>query len=178
MSMTPAHVSSGRDRDRTCALAVGLSATVVSLIFAGAFAPDQFESVSRVSPWLYGPIASGIWGLFSLIAYLFISRGRGRRAPLDSSEGYCCRELAMAPKPDGCSLCANEREKNRLAAATAGFAVTISAWVAVLSFMPGDWLDWLGRAPSWIYCISSIVLWSTSSGAMHLVFRTSRLKSE
>jgi ABC-type transport system involved in cytochrome c biogenesis permease subunit len=175
--MSPAHQTSGHDRDRISALAVGLTVTIASLMFAGAFAPDQLESVSRYSPWLYGPAATAAWALFSLIAYLLISRGRGQRAALDSHPGYGWRELATAPKRNGCSLCANQKEKNRLAAVTAGFALTLTAWVAVLSFMPDGWLDWLGKAPPWIYCLTSVVIWAGLSTAMYLIFRASYQKT-
>jgi hypothetical protein len=174
--MPTAPASSGRDRDRISALALGLTVTVVVLMFAGAFAPDQLESISRYSPWLYGPAATAAWALFSFAAYLFISRGRERRAPLESHEDYRCPELAKAPKPDGCTLCANQREKARLSAVTAGFALTITMWVGSLSFMPNGWLDWLGKAPAWTYCLTSVLLWAAFSATMYLVFRATGQK--
>src|SRR5215469_2296884 len=131
--MASGHPSSARDRDRISALAAGLAVTVSSWTFAAAFAPKELESVSGYSPWLYGPAMTAAWALFSAIAYLLISGGRPRRAPLESHEGYRCREFPVVPT-EGCSVCANRREKNRLAAVTAGFALTISGWVAALSF--------------------------------------------
>jgi len=174
--MSTAHASSDRDRDRISALAVGLTVTIACLMFAGAFAPDQLESISRYSPWLYGPAATAAWALFSLAAYLFISRGRERRVPSDLHD-YRCPELAKAPKPDGCSLCANQREKTRLSAVTAGFALTITLWVGALSFMPDIWLAWLGKAPAWTYCLTSVLLWAAFSAAMYLVFRAAHEKN-
>jgi uncharacterized protein (DUF983 family) len=172
--MVPSHLTSTRDRDRTSALAAGLAVTVISWTFAAAFAPEELESLAHYSPWLYGPAATTAWALFSAIAYLLISRDRRRRAPLNPHEGYRCRELATAAKANGCSACANQEEKNRLGAVTAGFALTISGWVAALSFMPDGWLDWLGDAPAWIYCIASVVIWAILSEAMYLIFRASR----
>jgi hypothetical protein len=175
--MAPSPLGSARDRDRISALAAGLAATVISWIFGAAFASDKLDSLSRYSPWLYGPAATAVWALFSAIAYLLISRDRPRRTPLISHEGYRCRELAVVATGKGCSVCANLEEKNRLGAVTAGFALTISGWVAALSFMPNGWLDWLSEAPGWIYCIASIILWAILSQTMYLIFRASHVKS-
>jgi len=166
--------SSARDRDRISALAAGLSVIVIGWTFAAAFAPEKLESLSY-SPWVYGPAATAAWGLFSAIAYQLISRGRRRRAPLESHEGYRRRDLLVVAT-EGYSLCASRAEKNRLAAVTAGFALTIAGWVAALSFMPNGWLDWLGQAPALLYCIVSIVLWAALTGVMYVVFRASRPK--
>jgi hypothetical protein len=157
-------------------LAAGLAATIISWTFAAAFASEQLDSLSRYSPWLYGPAATAAWAAFSGVAYLLISRDRRRRVSLNSREAYRCPELALATKGDGCSVCANEEEKNRLGAVTAGFAVTISGWVAALSFMPDSWLDWLGGASAWVYCLASLILWATSSHGMYLIFSASRTK--
>jgi hypothetical protein len=170
--MAPSHPSAARDRDRTSALTAGLSVIVIGWTFVAAFAPEKVESLSN-SPWVYGPAATAAWGLFSVIAYQLFSRGRRRRAPLESHEGYRCREFPVVAV-EGSSVCASRAEKNRLAAVTAGFALTIGGWVTALSFMPNGWLDWLGKAPAWIYCIVSVVLWATWSGIMYVVFRASR----
>jgi uncharacterized protein (DUF983 family) len=152
-------------------LAAGLAATVITWTFAAGFAPEKLDSLSQYSPWLYGPAATAAWALFSIIAYLFLARNRRPRAPLNSYAGYRCQELAVVAAGDGCSLCANQQEKNRLGGVTAGFALTISGWVAALSLMPDGWLDWLGNAPAWIYCIASVVVWFTLSEVMYLLFR-------
>ena len=174
--MALTQVTSARERDRTSALAIGLAATIVSWTFAVAFAPEKLDSLARYSPWLYGPAATAAWALCSGIAYLWISRDRRQRVPLNSRQAYRCRELPMVATASGCTVCANREEKNRLGAVTAGFALTISGWVAALSFMPDSWLDWLTKAPSGLYCIVSIVLWITLSAAMYLVFRASSIK--
>jgi len=174
--MAPSHVTSARDRERISALATGLAATIISWTFAAAFAPEKLESLAYYSPWFYGPVATAAWALFSAIAYLLISRDRRRRAPQNAHEGYRCRELGMAAPANGYSVCTNQAEKNRLGAVTAGFALTISVWVAALSFMPGAWLDWLGDAPAWIYCIASVAVWAGLSEAMYIIFRASHEK--
>ena len=171
--MTPSHPVSPRERERTSALAAGLAATIIGWTFAAAFAPEKMEAIAYYSPWLYGPAAATVWALFSTIAYVIVRRESRRQALLNSREGYRCRELAMLAPADGRSLCANQVEKHRLGAVTAGFALTISTWVAVLAFMPERWLDWLGAAPSWVYCIASVILWAASRQAMYLIFRAS-----
>jgi hypothetical protein len=175
--MAPSHVTSARDRERTAALVAGLAATIISFMFAAAFAPEKLESLAHYSPWLYGPAATAAWALFSAIAYLLIRRDRRREAPGNADEAYRCSELTIATSAKGCSVCANQHEKNRLGAVTAGFALTISTWVAALSFMPEDWLDWLGEAPPWIYCIASVIVWAAFSEGMYLIFRSSQESS-
>src|SRR5580700_10986109 len=69
----------------------------------------------------------------------------------------------------GPSVCANRDEKNHLAAVTAGFALTITAWVAGLSLMPADWLDPLSAAPAWSYCLGSVGLWAALSRLMYYI---------
>jgi hypothetical protein len=177
MGMAPVNSRPWRERDRSSALVAGLAATIAVWTFAAGFAPDQLDSLSRYSPWLYGPAATGAWALFSAIAYVLISREREPKASLDAKEGYQCRKQVMASKPNGCSVCATQEEKTRLAAVTAGFAVTITAWVAALSFMPYAWMDWLGQAPAWAYCIVSVALWWTLSATMYPLFRASREES-
>jgi hypothetical protein len=174
MAMLPGtHSLLKRDRARTSALVGGLAGTVAAWTLAAAFASERLGSLSSYSPWLYGTVATAVWALFSAIAYLLVARGRDRMTPLDLHEGYRCPELAMSAKSNGHSLCANQNEKIRLAAVTASFALTITAWVGALSFMPEDWIDWLGNSPVWICCVASMVLWSTLSAAMLLAFRDS-----
>jgi hypothetical protein len=175
--MGPSPATSRRESDRISALAAGLAATVIGWTFAAAFTPGELESLSRYSPWLYGPAAVAVWALFSTIAYLLISGDRRRRAFLEPKEGYHCRDFSPVATADCRSVCANLEEKTRLGGVTAGFALTITLWVAALSFMPGGLLDWLGEAPAWVYCIVSVVLWAVLSKAMYLVFRSSLRRS-
>ncbi|HKU25424.1 MAG TPA: hypothetical protein VJQ54_08130, partial [Candidatus Sulfotelmatobacter sp.] len=120
--------------------------------------------------------ATAAWAIFSLAAYLLISRNRDRTVLHASHEDYRCPELMRTPQPDGCSLCANRREKTRLSAVTAGFALTITVWIGGLSFMPNGWLDWLGKAPAWTYCLTSVLLWAAFSAAMFPIFRAAHEK--
>jgi hypothetical protein len=172
--MAPGRTTSGRERDRISALAVGLAATIIGWIFAAAFTQAELESLSRYSPWLYGPIATAVWALFSAIAYLLICRDQRGGAFLEPREGYHCRDFAPAVSANCRSGFAKPEEKNRLAAISAGFALTISVWVATLSFMPEGCLDWLGEAPAWVYCVISVILWAALSEGMYLVFRASQ----
>jgi hypothetical protein len=162
-----------RERARTSALVAGLAATVVAWTVAVAFAPERLGSLSSYSPWFYGPVATAAWVLFSAIAYLLLAHARDRRPLVDLHDGYRCPELAISLKSNGQSLCANQNEKIRLGVVTASFALTITAWVGALSLMPEDWIDWLGTSPAWICCVASVVLWSTLSAALFLVFRGS-----
>ena len=178
--MVPGRVASARERARISALAAGVAATVICWTFTAAFAPGELESLSQYSAWLYGPVATTAWALFSALAYLFIfsdQRRRGSEETQDTHEGYRCRDFAPAVSANCGSVCANPEEKARLAAISAGFALTISIWVATLSFMPEGWLDWLGEASPWSYCVASVVLCAALSEAMYPVFRGSRERS-
>jgi hypothetical protein len=170
--MALSHVTSSRERERISALTIGLAASVIAWTFAAAFAPEELESLTRYSLWLYGPAWTAAWALFSALAYLLVRRDR-RKARQNAHEGYRCRELGIRAPANGFSICANQREKNRLGAVTAGFALTISAWVGALSFMPEGWLERLGQAPSWVYCVVSVFLWAALSGVMYPIFRAS-----
>jgi hypothetical protein len=172
--MAPSRVHSRRQRDMICALAAGFAVMVAGWTFAAAFAPEEVDSLSRYSPFVYGPVATAVWGLLSAIAYLLISHAQRRTVILEPNESYHCRDFALAARENSSSICANLEEKTRLAAMTAGFALTISLWIAALSFMPGSWLDWLGEAPPGIYCIVSVILWAALSEGMYLVLRASR----
>ena len=172
--MASGRVTSARERDRVSALAMGLAATVMAWTFAAAFAPGELQAVSGYSPWLYGPVAISAWALFSTIAYLLICRDQRRRVQLEPREPYRCRDFATAASLNCNSVCASLEEKIRLASISAGLGLTVMAWVAALSFMPGPWLDWLSKTPRPTCCIVSIALWLGLSKGMYLVFRASR----
>ncbi len=162
--MTPA-----RDKERISALTAGLAATIVVWTFAAGYAPKALETLGEYSPWLYGPVSTGAWAVFSAIAYLLIRRGRQSPSPhLDAT--YRCHDLGVPAPLVSTSVCANRKEKNHLAAVTAGFALTITGWVAALSLMPDDWIDSLSAAPPWSYCVGSVAYWAASSTAMYLLF--------
>lgn len=159
-----------RDRDRISALTVGLAATIVIWTFAAAYASSTLEALGEYSPWFYGPVSTLAWAAFSAIAYLVIRRSAQRSSPCQLNETYRCHELGLATPPTGYSVCASRDEKNHLGAVSAGFALTIGAWVAALSLMPPDWLDSLSTAPPWSYCAGSVALWAALSTLMYSVF--------
>jgi hypothetical protein len=163
-------VTSARDRERISALTAGLAATIIIWLFAAGYAPETLETLGEYSPWLYGPVSTGAWAVFSIIAYLLIHREARRSTSPYSDEAYRSHDLHLPTPAVGPSVCANREEKNHLAAVTAGFALTITTWVAVLSLMPGDWLDSLSTAPAWSYCLGSVALWAALSTAMFSIF--------
>ena len=65
-------------------------------------------------------------------------------------------------------------EKDKLAALMAGFAITIAAWLGVLSFAPLKWLDSIASISPWIYCLMSMAVWSGSAQLMYWGFRRGR----
>lgn len=164
--MTPA-----RDRERISALTAGLAATIIIWLLAAGYAPATLETLGECSPWLYGPVSTAAWAVFSAIAYQLIHRDGLRNPSAYSDEAYRSHDLHVPAPVLGPSLCATLEEKNHLAAVTAGFALTITTWVAALSLMPGSWLDSLSEAPAWSYCLGSVALWAALSTSMLAIFR-------
>jgi ABC-type transport system involved in cytochrome c biogenesis permease subunit len=160
-----------RDRERISALTAGLGAAIITWTFVAAYAPASLEAMGNYSPWLYGPAVVAQWAIFTAIASLILRRKSRGEAPSNSDETYRSASLHVTCALHGASVCANRAEKDRLAAVTAGFGLTITTWVAALSFMPGEWLDALSAAPPWLYCLASIVLWAGFTGTSHAVFR-------
>jgi hypothetical protein len=158
------------DRERISALTAGLAATIITWTFAAGYAPVTLESLGHYSPWFYGPVALGAWAAFTAIAYLLICRGVRRKSPAIPNENYRCATLRVAAPQKSISLCASRDEKDRLAAVTAGLALTMSTWVAALSFAPEKWMEALGAAPPWLYCLASAGLWASFSTASFSVF--------
>jgi membrane associated rhomboid family serine protease len=159
-----------RDRDRISALTVGLAATIIIWTFAAAYASATLDALGEYSPWLYGPASTLAWAVFSAIAYLVIHRSGQQGSPPQSDQTYHCHELGIPTPLIGDSVCASRDEKNHLGAVTAGFALTITAWVGALSLMPADWLDSLSAAPPWSYCLGSVGLWAALSTMMYSIF--------
>jgi hypothetical protein len=157
-----------RERERIAALTAGLAATIVIWIFAAGYAPATLEGLGEYSPWLYGPLSTAAWAVFSVIAYLLIRRSGEQSSSPDTA--YRCHDLRIPPAPAGGSVCTNRDEKNHLAAVSAGFALTITTWVAALSTMPADWLDSLSVTPAWWYCAGTVGLWAALSTIMYSVF--------
>jgi hypothetical protein len=156
-------------------LTAGLAATVITWTFAAGYAPATLETLGQYSPWLYGPGSTLAWAAFSAIAYLLIHRN-GLQSSSRHDETYRCRELGVPVPVISTSVCASRDEKNHLAAVTAGFALTITAWVAALSLMPADWLDSLSAAPAWSYCAGSVGLWAALSAMMYSIFSAADLR--
>ena len=73
-------------------------------------------------------------------------------------------------------LCASECERNKLAALTTGFAITMIAWVAGLSLLSREWLDSLTSVSSWVFCAASVALWGVAGSLTYLVLRASAQK--
>jgi predicted membrane channel-forming protein YqfA (hemolysin III family) len=163
---------STRESVRVSSLTVGLAATIGLWTFAAAFAPEILEKFSDYSPWFYGPVWTAAWALFSGVAYTVLRRSHSQNAEGDSLANYRCPEMTATFAP-GVSVCASREEKRRLEAATAGFALTISSWVAVLSFTPEAWLDSLNAAPAWFHCLVSVGLWATFSAVIYVALAAS-----
>jgi hypothetical protein len=159
-----------RDRERISALTAGLAVTIIIWTFAAGYAPAALETLGESSPWFYGPVSTVAWAVFSGIAYLLIPRSGRLSSSLHLDETYRCHDLGVPTPIIGPSVCASRDEKNHLGAVTAGFALTITAWVAALSLMPADWLDSLSAAPAWSYCVGSVGLWAALSTVMYSIF--------
>jgi hypothetical protein len=163
-------VNPARDRERISALTVGLAATIAMWTFAAGYAPATLETLGEYSPWLYGPVSTVAWAIFSAISYLLIRRNGQQSSSYHLDEIYRCHELGVPTPVISISVCASRDEKNHLGAATAGFALTVTAWVAALSLMPADWLDSLSAAPAWSYCVGSVGFWAALSTMMYSIF--------
>jgi hypothetical protein len=73
-------------------------------------------------------------------------------------------------------LCASECERNKLAALTTGFAITMIAWVVGLSLLSREWLDSLTSLSSWVFCAASVALWGVAGSLTYLGLRASAQK--
>jgi hypothetical protein len=169
-------MTSAQDKTRVSALMTGLSAVAGSWIFVAAFAPTKLEALGGFSPWFDGPVLTAAWALFSGLAYLLLRRGDIARHAPDEIANYRCRMAETTPYSASASVCASREEKRRLAAATAGFALTISVWVATLSFLPEGWFNALNAAPVWFYCLVSVGLWGLLTAAMRVALEASEHK--
>lgn len=158
------------DRERIAALTAGLAATISVWTFAAGYAPSTLETLGQYSPWLYAPASAVAWALFSSVAYLLIHKSGAPTTPRHADEAYRCRDLAVSMPAVSISVCASRDEKDHLGGVTAGFALTITVWVAALSLMPDAWLDSLSAAPAWWYCVGTVGLWAGLSTVMYSFF--------
>lgn len=170
------------EKERIAALSAGLAIVVLFWMAAESFAPAWVDSLGSLSIWLYGPISAAVWGLLGLGSYLLIVRAqRGNPAlcpeheeAIREARGAATGELRKVPK---CIEEVDAREKDRLAAVMGGFAITIAAWLAVLSFAPLNWLDSIASAEPWVYSLASMSVWFGSGQLMYRSFRRGRRHS-
>jgi hypothetical protein len=167
------------EKERIAALSAGLAIVILVWLGAEAFASDWIASLGLLSMWFYGPITAVVWGLISLGAYLLIMRSEGRNPALcpeheeatRQARGAKTGELTKLPK---CIEEVDAREKDKLGAVMAGFAITIGAWLAVLSFAPMSWIDVIAGITPWIYCLVSMGVWFVSGHLMYWGFLRGR----
>jgi hypothetical protein len=166
------------EKERVAALSAGLAIMVLAWTGAQAFAPDWINTLGVSSVWLYGPISAAAWGLLSAISYILIIRAQRRNPALCPEQEEVTREvrrktceLTKVPK---CIEYVDELERDNLGALMAGFAVTIAAWLALLSFAPPRLLDSIESTAPWIYSLATMGLWWGSAKLMHWTFRRGR----
>jgi hypothetical protein len=170
-----------KEKERVAALSVGLAIVVLVWIAAQAFASEWIASLGTLSIWFYGPVSAAAWGVLSLISYTLIVRAQRRNPALCPEHEEATREARLAACADltkipKCVEELNAVEKDKLAALMAGFAITITSWLAIFSFVP---MEWLGSAISispWLYCLASIAVWASSAELMYWGFRRKRLR--
>jgi hypothetical protein len=167
------------EKERVAALSAGLAIVVLAWMAMEAFASDWTESLGVLSIWLYGPISAAAWGLLSLISYALIIRAQRRNPALCPEHEEATREARLAAtgeltKVPKCIEEVDALEKDKLAGLMGGFAITIAAWLAILSFVPPASLDGIVGISPWIYCLASIAVWSVSAELMYWSFRRSR----
>jgi hypothetical protein len=166
------------EKERVAALSAGLAIVVLAWTAAEAFASSWIDSLGVLSVWLYGPISAAVWGLLSAISYVLIIRAQRRNPALCPEQEEVTREtrrktceLTKVPK---CIEYVDELERDKLGALMGGFAITIGAWLALLSFAPPSLLDGIVSTTPWIYSLASMVLWWGSAEFMYWSFRRSR----
>jgi hypothetical protein len=170
-----------KEKERVAALSAGLAIVVVVWIAAQAFASEWIASLGALSIWFYGPISVAAWGLLSLVSYTLIVRAQRRNPALCPEHEEATREARLATCADlakipKCVEAVNAVEKDKLAALTGGFSITIALWLAVFSFAPREWLDSVGSLSPWLYCLASMTVWTSSAVLMYLGFRRSRVR--
>ncbi len=169
-----------RDKERIASLAAGLAIVILGWSGMQAFAGGWIDSLGDLSPWLYGPVSVAIWGLLSLGCYALIVRSQRRNPALCYEHEEATREarlratgeLRKTPRVRDVSLA----EQDKLAALTGGFAITIAAWLSILSF-GFDWLAGLTGVSPWVYCFVSLAIWFTAGHLMYWSIRRSRRRA-
>jgi hypothetical protein len=116
--------------------------------------------------------------LLSALAYALIIRSR--REGFDSRNGQQMNnETSLARPADTGGISGRIRqisaiEQDWLAAVTGGFAVTIVAWLAILSFGSERWLELFAGMPPWIYSFASLAVWLVATQAIYGIRRRGR----
>lgn len=170
-----------KEKERVAALSAGLAIVVLVWIAAQAFASDWIAQLGALSIWFYGPMSVVAWGLLSTVSYALIIRAQRRNPALCPEHEEATREARLAATGDLTKLpkCAEQIdavEKDKLAALMAGFAITITSWLAIFSFVPMGWLESAISISPWLYCLASITVWASSAHLMYLGFRRSHLR--
>jgi hypothetical protein len=166
------------EKERVAALSAGLAIIVLAWTGAQAFASNWIDSLGVPSVWLYGPISAAAWGLLSAISYILIIRAQRRNPALCPEQEEVTRELRRKTceltKVPKCIEFVDERERDKLGALMAGFAVTIAAWLALLSFAPPGLLDSIVSTSPWIYSLATMLVWFVSAEFTYWSFRRGR----
>jgi hypothetical protein len=149
------------EKERVAALSAGLAIIVLAWTGAQAFASNWIDSLGVPSVWLYGPI-----------------RAQRRNPALCPEQEEVTRELRRKTceltKLPKCIEYVDELERDKLGALMAGFAVTIAAWLALLSFAPPGLLDSIVSTSPWIYSLATMLVWWGSAEFTYWIFRRGR----
>ena len=168
------------EKERIAALVAGLAIVILAWSGLQAFAGGWMDSFSDLSPWLYGPVSVAIWALLSLGCYGLIVRSQRRNPALCYEHEEAIRQARLRTTgelrkiPPVCDVSVTEQDK--LAALTGGFAITIAAWLAILSF-GFDWLAGMNGVSPWIYCLASLVIWFSAGHIMYWSIRRTRRRA-
>jgi len=166
------------EKERVAALSAGLAIVVLAWTATQAFASYWIDSLGALSVWLYGPISAAAWGLLSVISYVLIIRAQRRNPALCPEHEEVTRELRRktceVTKVPKCIEYVDELERNKLGALMGGFAITIAAWLALLSFAPPGLLDGIVSTSPWVYSLATMLVWWGSAVFMYWSFRRRR----
>src|SRR5580693_812211 len=166
------------EKERVAALSAGLAIILLAWTGAQAFLSDWINTLTVPSVWLYGPLSAAAWGLISVISYVLIVRAQRRNPALCPEHEEATRELRRKTceltKIPECIEFVDELERDKLGALMGGFAITIAAWLALLSFSPPGLLDGIVSKSPWIYCLATMAFWWGSAELLYWSFRRGR----
>jgi len=165
------------EKERVAALSAGLASVVLFWMGAQAFAYDWINSLGSRSIWFYGPISAVAWGLLSALSYILIIRAQRRNPGLCPEHEEATREMRRKTCPlttlPKCIEYVDQRERDKLAGLMGGFAITVAAWLAVLSLSPPGFLNGVISTSPWLYSLATMVLWCGTGQLMYWNFRRS-----